>query len=96
MVYIMNIGLAIRKCRRLRNLTLDELSKKIDISKSYLSLVEANKRKPSFDVLYSLSTAIDVPLYLLVYIGTEPSEVNELEKNLNEQLKNLIFEILKI
>lgn len=91
----MNIGLAIKKCRKLGNLTLDELAKKISVSKSYLSLIETGKRKPSFDVLNDISTAIEIPLYLLVYIGTEQSEINELDKNLNEQLKNLIFEVFK-
>ncbi len=91
----MNIGLAIRKCRKLRNLTLNELSEKVSLSKSYLSLVETGKRKPSFNVLNDISTAIDIPLYLLVYISTEQSKINELDENLSTQLKNLIFELLK-
>lgn len=91
----MNIGLAIKKCRKLRDLTLAELAHKVHLSRSYLSLVENGKRNPSLGVLNDISTTINIPLHLLVYIGAERNEITEMDENIQKILKDLIFGLFK-
>ena len=50
----MNIGLSLKVARTERELKLRELASKLEISTSYLSLLENNKRDLSFDLLVSI------------------------------------------
>ena len=47
----MNVGLAIKVVRTERELTIEQLAKKLGISTSYLSLLENNKRSLSVGLL---------------------------------------------
>jgi transcriptional regulator with XRE-family HTH domain len=91
----MKIGSAIKKCRQIRGMTLDSLAKKIGLSKSYLSLVEGEKRDLSLSSLQKVSEALDLPVHLLVYLATSPKEIKEMDARLKSQFDALILELIK-
>lgn len=91
----MNIGLSIKKCRKLRNVTLDELSIRTKLSKSYLSLIESGKRRPSIDVVNSISVCIGIPMHLLIYLSTDTEDVTSLNAELDAKLKELLLRLIK-
>ena len=52
----------IRSLRQKRNMTLQELAKKADISVSYLSEIELGKKQPSLETINKLSQASTYPV----------------------------------
>ncbi|ABR46978.1 transcriptional regulator, XRE family [Alkaliphilus metalliredigens QYMF] len=60
------IGNKIRKERILLDLTLEELAEILDLSPSYMGLIERGQRGVSIETLYKLSTTLNVTTdYLL-------------------------------
>jgi transcriptional regulator with XRE-family HTH domain len=57
-----DIGLLIRDLRKNNGHTLKELSKRVNFDYSNLSKIERGERKPTFELLESLSQLYDVPM----------------------------------
>jgi transcriptional regulator with XRE-family HTH domain len=91
----MNYGKAIRITRALADISQQELARALGTDPSYISLLEANKREPSRELLEKLAVAFKVPLHLLVLMATEESDTGSgKEKRLSEiaeTLANLLF-----
>lgn len=71
------IGQAIKEIRKSKGWSQVELAKKIGMSKSYISKIEApNTDKPfSLEILFDISEALDVPITSFFrYIDNEKSE----------------------
>ena len=64
-----NVSSKIRKSRRVLNLSQAELSKKLDISPSYLNLIESGKRPITVPLLIKLGNIFDslTKIRFLVY-----------------------------
>ena len=58
----MRIEYVLRDIRKSKNMTLRELSRKTGISRSYLSEIERNEKKPSFNYMIIISKALNVQL----------------------------------
>lgn len=56
------LGQAIKQARENKNLTQEELSNAVGISRSYISDVEHDRYKPSVDTLVELSRVLDLDL----------------------------------
>lgn len=69
------LGARIRKARKKINLTIEQLSEKVGVSKNYMGDLERDKCFPSFSVLISLAKALNVsPDYLCQdYLGVAKS-----------------------
>ncbi len=91
----MRIGHAIKKCRQLKNITLLSLANKTGLSKSYLSLVESEKRQIPLDTLKKVSEVLNVSIYLLIYLAAEDDEIKEIDKSLKIDLDRLILDLVK-
>jgi phage repressor protein C with HTH and peptisase S24 domain len=67
----MSLGQIIRKKREQLNLTLDEISSKVDFSKPYLSTIETGKVKnpPSDELLRKLEKVLEFESGLLLHIA---------------------------
>lgn len=52
----------IRQIREQKNMSLDELSKKSNISKAHLSYIERNEKEPSISVLVKIAKSLDVEI----------------------------------
>lgn len=58
----MRIEYLIKEIRESKNITLRELSRKTGISNGYLSEIERNEKKPSFDYMILIAKALNVQL----------------------------------
>ena len=77
-------GARLKEKRLLRNYTIDELSEKLNISSSYLSLLERGDRKPSYTLLLKIYDVLGVSLDELMFGKTEPSTNDAAHITLNE------------
>lgn len=55
-----------RKCRKHRGLSQEQLAEEADVDQTYVSLVERGKRNPSIDIADRLARALGTKLSLLV------------------------------
>ena len=90
----MNIGKAIRLCRVQKEMSLDDLSSKIGISVSYLSLLERGKRDPNISVLEKISLGLNVPVSILVFLAAK-DELNSVSPELADKLANLSLDLIQ-
>ena len=90
----MNLGEAIKTCRKLRGLTQSKLAELSNLSVSHLCLIEKNKRDPSITAAESISKALNTPLSVLVFIAAEKEEIPELKQNQLDDLSTGILELM--
>lgn len=90
----MNIGQAIQIARTKRKLSQAELALRSEISTSYLSLLERDKRDPPLSTLTRIAAALRVPLELLLFLGAEGGELGSLDRELAGQLAYTVLELL--
>lgn len=90
----MNIGNAIKTCRTLKGISQNGLSKSLDISVSYLCLIEKNKRVPGLDVLSDIANALGVPLSVLVVLAAESNDLSCLVPGQIESIGNILEELV--
>ncbi len=57
-----SLGITLLKFRKEKNLTLQQLAKKVNLSAAYLSQIEHDKASPSISTLRSLAKALEVRL----------------------------------
>lgn len=67
----MRLGRAIKIARARKGWTQAALAKKLDVSTTYVSQLERDQRDPSWSFLNSLAKALEVPLPLLLLLGSE-------------------------
>lgn len=93
---MLNIGLAMKKCRDAKNLTLQEMAEKSGLTKSYLSRIENSQRDPTISALEKISLALDIPLNLLILLSEDEDEddKNNRFNDINEILKSTIMDVL--
>lgn len=68
-----NIGENLKRIRKSRKLTIDELSLDAVVSKSMISEIERGIRNPSITVLWNLANSLKVPLNYFLKDGEEYS-----------------------
>lgn len=78
------IGEKIRNIRKSKNLTIVELSEKIDVTSGYISQIERDLISPSLSVLKRLSQALEIPLSVLFM---EDSDENVVKMHEDERTK---------
>ena len=61
------LGERVRKYRKERGLTQDDLAERADISVTHMSHIETGNTKLSLEVLVKLSNALSVPTDLLIF-----------------------------
>lgn len=69
----MSIGNNIRKVRKQKNMTLQQLADILGCSQQNISQYETGKRKPKYDTLKKIIHALDVPL--LEIVGEDELEI---------------------
>lgn len=87
----MNIGENIKKYRKEKGMTQEELAKKCGLSKNGLWNYENNRREPTIDVLIKISDALEVSLFDILGDKIDKKQVallvNYLNKT-NEEMRN--------
>lgn len=93
----MNLGNTIKRVRKKKNIKQIELSNKCNISLTYLSQIENNKKEPALSTLREISNYLNIPLPILFFISLSeddiPSEKREAYKFLYPSINNLITDI---
>jgi len=90
----MNLGKAIKSVRSQLGLTQQELALRSNISVSYLSLLEQNKRDPSFSTIEAIAAALNIPLSILIFLSADRSELDILDESLVQKLSHTVFELI--
>lgn len=80
----MNTGIILKLIRENEGRTQETVAEALNISRAYLSQVEANKKQPSFALLKEFSEKFDIPLILL--LGAEASISDGAAKSPEEQV----------
>ncbi|MGO9336828.1 MAG: helix-turn-helix domain-containing protein [Terracidiphilus sp.] len=89
----MNFGKAIRIVRSIADVSQGELAAKSSLDRSYLSLIESEKRKPTVETLQRISSALNIPFHLLTLLATEREDA----KHINEgQVQGLATELTRL
>ena len=89
----MNVGKNITKFRKEKNLTQEELAKKINISAKAISSYENNRNLPNIETLILLSQVLDVKIDDI--LGITKDNGTELNKKYqNKRIKNIILLVL--
>lgn len=91
----MKIGSVIRKCRKLKGMTQLQLSNSSDISESYLSLIEQDKRQPTLSNLESIADTLQVPVSILVFLADKRESISEITDKQIEALTETIYSLVK-
>ncbi|MEH6906763.1 MULTISPECIES: helix-turn-helix transcriptional regulator [Neobacillus] len=77
------IGKTMYQFRKQKGLTLSELAKRANISKSYLSNIERNlNRNPSIEIVKRIATVLDVELDIFLNL----EKTNEVQQEVNQDL----------
>ena len=90
----MNIGNAIKLCRTQKGYTQSQLSEKSNISASYLSLLEKGKRDPNLSTLQDISTALDVPTSILMFLASDKEDLDGVSEELAEKLSLTVLKLI--
>ena len=82
----MNLGERLRSLRRKNNLSQNDLAKKLNCTKSSISMYENNHRRPSIEKLIELAKIYSIDMNTLLLWQEENSLSSEIPKNLVEEL----------
>lgn len=81
----------IKIARDNKGFSQDDVAKKLDVSKNYISLIENGKKDPSLRFLKDLAETLDVPAILLMWEKMDlPTGKTKAEKDIVKQLEAMI------
>lgn len=89
----MNIGELMKKIRLIYGFKAIYVSQELNISSSYLSEIEHNKRTPSIELLQAFADMCDLKLSMLILIAEEYSDMRDndtAEKIIQRKMINLV------
>jgi transcriptional regulator with XRE-family HTH domain len=91
----MNIGYAIKFCRQQKRHSIPDLAERSGMSASHISLLERGKREPSLGALEKICRGLNVPLSILIFMGTEPSDLHGFTDDVHEKLSAAALKLLQ-
>jgi transcriptional regulator with XRE-family HTH domain len=74
-----HFGQVLKVQRRVRKITQAELAAKVDLDKTYISMLERGLRKPSLEVTINLAKALEIPAIEIVSEVESLSGITEIE-----------------
>ncbi|EYT94599.1 helix-turn-helix domain-containing protein [Enterococcus mundtii] len=87
----MIIGDTLKKLRMIYGFTAKEMSAELEISPSYLSEIENNKKEPSLDILKKYSNILDIKLSSLLLFSEQYSDS---EKDGEKWIRNKMAKLI--
>lgn len=91
----MKIGNAIEEIRKLKKVTQLELATKSNITQSYLSLIENNKKEPNLKTLKEISNSLNIPLPFLLLFSVDNEDISESKQQTFSVILPLLKSLLK-
>jgi transcriptional regulator with XRE-family HTH domain len=83
-----NIGTVIRKLRRNKDITQDELAKGAGVTKAYISLIEkGNRPNISSTIIGNIAKVLDVPVEILVFMQLDLDNVQPNKREAFQDIK---------
>lgn len=83
------LGANIRKIRKSRNMTQEQLAEKADISVPYMTQIELGQKQPTLETVESIAQALNVPFDGLFRTEPTPSD------SINSSLKSFESSLIK-
>jgi transcriptional regulator with XRE-family HTH domain len=90
----MDFGRSLRLCRASRGFSQRELAAKSGISDSYLSLLEKNLRDPALSVVEKIATALNVPVSILLFLGTDSGELEQISPQAHDAIASAALKMI--
>lgn len=90
----MNYGKAIRTIRAARGLSQSELGSRISADASFISRIEAGKRKPSLDTIEKITAELGVPVPVFMLLAADSKTVRHLPASGGEKLGRDLLRVL--
>ena len=90
----MDLAKALRTARAARGLSQKQLAASAELDSSYISLLESGQRTPSTATLEAISKALEVPMYLIMLLASEPEDLRGLPKKEARVLGHQILTLL--
>ena len=82
----MDVGNAIRLCRKRRGVSQTDVAVRADCSVSYLSMLENNKRDPTLSMITKIAEALHVPVGALFVMASEEKDLGRIDRRLAGRL----------
>lgn len=100
-IYLDTFGLTLKHLRLSRNLTQEQLAKKLDVTPSAITMYESGSRNPSIRMLTKISDFFNISIDELVgapqknnineaVLGISTEEFNQLSSAQKESIRNFI------
>jgi putative transcriptional regulator len=89
---MLTLGSAIRRLRRSRGLTQQELGRRLDVSPTYISHLEADRRDPSMSFVRALAREVKAPASLIVSVFL----LSDLPKRSRQQLEPILTKLVEM
>jgi len=90
----MDVGHAIKFCRQQKKLSIPTLAAKSGFSTSYISLLERNERDPRLSTMEKISRSLELPLSVLLFVGTAQGELDSIPIEITEKLAAATLKLL--
>jgi transcriptional regulator with XRE-family HTH domain len=91
------LGLRIQEIRKIRKLTQEQLSRKVDLDAKHISRIEVGRSYPSLDTLEKLANALKVEISTFFKFSHHNAKnKRELKKTINELLADLSEDKLRL
>lgn len=83
----MNIGQVIKQIRKEKGIKQGEFSKQCEITQTYLSLIESNRKEPNITTLKIIAENLNVPLQVLLFLSLDEKDIPERKKDIYKVLE---------
>lgn len=80
----MNLPRAIKACRLARGMSQQDLAERVEMSPSYLSLLESGRKEPSLAMLRELAAGLDLSLDVLMLTAIDYGELRKRHAEMSE------------
>lgn len=91
----MKLGKAIRLCREHRGISRTSLASKAELSVSYISLLEQDKRDPNLSKVKRIANALEVPMSILLFLAVDKREFESINLEMAEKLSLLTLKLIE-
>lgn len=76
----MKLGQTISSIRKKKGLKQDELAERSNISQTYLSQIENDRKTPNINTLKVISNILNVPMPILFFLSLDKDDVPEVKR----------------
>lgn len=91
----MDIGKALKLCRTAKDLSLEAVAERAEISVSYLSRIENHQREPTLSLVGKLADALAVPTPVLIFLASDSNELSGLDAETEKQFAELALKLIR-